>query len=131
MGYNHIQVAMRNTQWMYMGGYLHYIYIFLNGHYLAKTYCFLHSIGQLAMPNFFLSNICLQCYQQKNKEKTWGKLYVCRLTLDLPLPHYLITSLPPITWHSDITRQILKRTQCKQIFSVLYHIDCLSKYLLE
>ena len=57
---NHIQVAMRNTQWMFMGGYLHYIYVF---------YCFLPSIGQLAMPNF-LSNICLQYCQQKNKEKT-------------------------------------------------------------
>ena len=42
MGYSHIQVAMRNTQWMYMGGYLHYTYVFVCGHCLAKTYCFLH-----------------------------------------------------------------------------------------
>ena len=37
-----------------MGGYLHYIYVFVCGHCLAKTYCFLPSIGQLAMPNFFV-----------------------------------------------------------------------------
>ena len=59
---NHIQVAMRNTQWMFMGGYLHYIYVFLCGRCLSKTYPFLPSICQLAIPNFFLSNICLQCY---------------------------------------------------------------------
>ena len=69
---------------------------------------------------FFLSNICLQCYQQKNKEKTWRKLI--RLH---------IKTRPPITWLSDVTRQILKCTQGKQIFSILYHIGFLSKYLLE
>ena len=69
---------------------------------------------------FFLSNICLQCYQQKNKEKSWRKLI-----------RFHIKTRPPITWLSDVTRQILKCTQGKQIFSILYHIDCLSKYLLE
>ena len=35
-----------------MGGYLHYIYVFLCGYCLAKTYRFLPSIGQLAIPIF-------------------------------------------------------------------------------
>ena len=34
-----------------MGGYLNYIYVFVYGNCLAKTYCFLPSIGQLSMPN--------------------------------------------------------------------------------
>ena len=36
-----------------MGGYLHYIYVFVCGHCLANSY-YLTSIGQLAMPNFFV-----------------------------------------------------------------------------
>ena len=119
-GHSHIQLATRNVQWTFTGGYLNYMYVFVCGNCLAKTYCFLPSIGQLAMPNFFLSNICLQCYQQKNKEKTWRKLI--RLH---------IKTRPPITWLSDITRQILKCTQGKQIFSILYHINCPSKCLLK
>ena len=42
---------------MFMGGYLHYIYVFVGGQCMAKTYCFLPSIGQLAMPNFFVKYI--------------------------------------------------------------------------
>ena len=42
-----------------------------------------------------------------------------------------IKTIPPITWLGDITRQTLKCTQDKQIFSILYPIDYLSKYLLE
>ena len=51
---------------------------------------------------FFLSNICLQCYQQKNKEKTWRKL--TRLH---------IKTRPPITWLSDTVflTQIISRRQ--------------------
>ena len=49
-----------------MGGYLNYMRAFVCGNCLAKTYCFLPSIGQLTMPNLFLPNICLQWYQQKN-----------------------------------------------------------------
>ena len=45
--HSHIQVPTRNVQWTFMVGYLNYIYVF------AKTYCFLPSIGQLTMPNFF------------------------------------------------------------------------------
>ena len=51
---SHIQAVMRNTQWIFMCGYLHYIYVFVCGHCLAKTYRFLPSIGQLAIPNFFV-----------------------------------------------------------------------------
>ena len=51
-GCSHIQVARRNTQCMFMGGCLHYIHVFVCGYCLAKKYCFLPSIVQLAMPNF-------------------------------------------------------------------------------
>ena len=36
-----------------MGGYLNYMYAFMCGNCLAKTYCYLPSISQLAMPDFF------------------------------------------------------------------------------
>ena len=45
--------------------------------------------------------------------------------------HLHIKLRPPITWLSDIMRQILKCTQGKQIFSILYNINCESNYLLE
>ena len=64
--HSHIQFPTRNVQWTFMGGYLNYIYVFLCGNYLANIYCILPSISQLTMPNFFLPNICLQWYQQKN-----------------------------------------------------------------
>ena len=73
-----------------MGGYLPYIYVFVGGHCLAKTYCFLPSVGKLAMLNFLLSNVCLQWYQQKNKQKLEENLYICTLKLDLPLPGSVI-----------------------------------------
>ena len=56
-GHSHIQVATRNVQWTFMGGYLNYMYVFVCGNCLAKTYCFLPSIGQLTMPNFFFCQI--------------------------------------------------------------------------
>ena len=40
---------------LFMGGYLNYMYAFVCGNCLAKTYCFLPSIGQLTMPNFFFA----------------------------------------------------------------------------
>ena len=52
-GHSHIQDPTRNVQWTFMGGYLNYMYVFVCGNCLAKTYCFLPSIGQLTMPNFF------------------------------------------------------------------------------
>ena len=51
--HSRIQVPTRNVQSTFMGGYLNYIYIFVCGKCLAKTYCFLPSIGHLTMPNFF------------------------------------------------------------------------------
>ena len=87
---NHIQVAMRNTQWMFMGGYLHYIYVFVCGHCLAKTYCFLPSIGQLAMPNFFCQIYVCNVTNKRIKKKLEENLYVCTLKLDLPLPGSVI-----------------------------------------
>ena len=64
--HSHIQFLTRNVQLTFMGRYLNYMYIFACGNCLAKTYCFLPSIGQLRKPIFFLPNICLQWYQQKN-----------------------------------------------------------------
>ena len=51
-GHSYISVAKRNVQCSFMGGYLNYMYAFVCGNCLAKTYCFLPSIGQLTMPNF-------------------------------------------------------------------------------
>ena len=51
--HSHVQVPTRNVQWTFMGGYLNYMYVFVCGNCLAKTYCFLPSIGQLTMPNCF------------------------------------------------------------------------------
>ena len=51
--HSQIQVPMRNVQWTFMGGYLNYMRAFVCGNCLAKTCCFLPSIGQLTMPNFF------------------------------------------------------------------------------
>ena len=36
-----------------MGGYLNYMYVFVCDNSVAKAYCFLPSIGQLAVTNFF------------------------------------------------------------------------------
>ena len=45
--------------------------------------------------------------------------------------HLRIKAKCPSTWFIDIIRQTLKCTQGKQIFSILYHINCPSKCLLE
>ena len=55
--HSHIKVPKRNVQWTFIGRYLNYMYVFVCGNCLAKTYCFLPSIGQLTMPNFFLPNM--------------------------------------------------------------------------
>ena len=57
MDLSRIQVASKNVQWTFMGGYLNYMYVFVCGNCLAKTYCFLPSIGQLTMPSFFFCQI--------------------------------------------------------------------------
>ena len=50
---------------------------------------------------------------------------------NLNLRHLHIKTRPPITWFIDTMRQTLKCTQGKQIFSILYHINCPPKCLLE
>ena len=42
-----------------------------------------------------------------------------------------VKTRPPIAWFIDVMKQTLKCTQGKQIFSILYHINCPSKCLLE
>ena len=117
-GYRHIQVGTRNVRWTFMGGCLNYMYVFVCDNCLAKTLFFTFN-RSVSNAQSFLSNICLQCYQQKNIEKTWRK----------PIRLHIKTR-PPITWLSDIRRQILKCTQGKQIFSILYHFNCESKCLV-
>ena len=89
-GHSHIQVATRNAQWTFMGGYLNHMYVFVCGNCLAKTYCFLPSIGQLAMPNFFCQIYVCNVTNKRIKKKLEENLYVCTLKLDLPLPGSVI-----------------------------------------
>ena len=58
-----------------MGGYLHYIYVFVGGQYMAKTYCFLPSIGQLAMPNFFSAKYMFAMVPTKEYGKNLKKTF--------------------------------------------------------
>ena len=60
------------------------------GHCLPKTYCFLPSIGQLAMPNFFCEVYAYNVTNKRTKEKLEENLSVCTLKLDLPLPGSVI-----------------------------------------
>ena len=83
---SHIQAVMRNTQWIFMCGYLHYIYVFVCAHCLAKTYRFLPSIGQLSIPNFFCQMYVCNVTNKKIKKKLEENLNVCTLKLDFPLP---------------------------------------------
>ena len=53
-----------------MGGYLNYMYVFVCGNCLTKTYCFLPSIDQLAMPEFFSAKYMFAMVPTKNIEKT-------------------------------------------------------------
>ena len=85
-----IPLATRNVQWTFMGGYLNYMYVFVCGNCLAKTYCFLPSIGQLAMPNFFCQIYVCNVTNKRIKKKLEENLYVCTLKLDLPLPGSVI-----------------------------------------
>ena len=73
-----------------MGGYLHYIYVFVCDHYLAKIICFLPSIGQLAMPNFFCQTYVRNVTNKRIKKKLEENLYVFTLKINLPLPGSVI-----------------------------------------
>ena len=56
-----------------MGGYLNYKYVFVCGDCLAKTYCFLSSIGQLPMPKFFSAKYMLAMVSTKEYRKNLKK----------------------------------------------------------
>ena len=120
-GHSHIQVATRNVQWIFMGGYLNYMYVLVCGNCLAKTYCFFIFNRSVSNAQILFSEIYVcNGTNKKNIEKTQRKLIFIHIKLR-----------PRITWFSDVMRQILKCTQSKQIFSILYYINCESKCLLE
>ena len=56
----------------------------------GKTYCFLPSIGQLAMPNFFCQIYVCNVTNKRIKKKLEENLYVCTLKLDFPFPGSVI-----------------------------------------
>ena len=56
------------------------MYVFVCGNCLAKTYCFLPSIGQLAMPNFFCQIYVCNVTNKRIKKKFEENLYVCNVT---------------------------------------------------
>ena len=58
-----------------MGGYLNYMYIFVCGNRLAKTYCFLPSIVQLKMPKFFSAKYMFAMVPTKEYRKNLKKIY--------------------------------------------------------
>ena len=74
-GHSHIQVAMRNVQWTVMGGYLNYMYVFVCDICLAKSYCFLSLIGQLAMPKFFSAKYMFAMVPTKEYRKNLKKTF--------------------------------------------------------
>ena len=81
--YGHFQVAMKNTQWMFMGGYLQYMYVFVCGHSLALFFTFNRSVNNAQF--FCLIYVC-NVTNKRIKRKLEENLYVCTLKLDLPLP---------------------------------------------
>ena len=58
-----------------MGGYLKYMYVFVCGNSLAKTYCFLLSIGQLPMPKFFPAKYMFAMVPTKDYRKNLKKTF--------------------------------------------------------
>ena len=63
-----------------MGGYLNYMYVFVCGNCLAKKYCFLPSIGQLAMPIFFFDKYMFAIVPTKECRKKFKEnLYLYTL----------------------------------------------------
>ena len=58
-----------------MGGYLNYMYVFVCGNCLAKAYCFLLSMGQLAMPKFFSAKCMFAMLPAKEYRKNFKKTY--------------------------------------------------------
>ena len=72
---DHIQVAARNVQWTFMGGYLNYMYDFVCGNRLLKTYCFLPLICHLAMPKCFSGKYMFTVLPTKEYRKNLKKTY--------------------------------------------------------
>ena len=87
-----------------MGGYLNYMYDFVCGNCLAKTYCFLLSTGQLAMPKFFF------CQR-----------YVCNGTNKRKLLHLYIKLRPPITWLRYNEANTEMHTRQADLFNLISH----------
>ena len=58
-----------------MGGYLNYTYVFVCGNCLAKTYCFLLSIGQLAMLKCFSAKYMFAMVGTKEHRKNLKKSF--------------------------------------------------------
>ena len=59
-----------------MGGYLNYMDVFVCGNCLEKTYCFLPSIGQLAMPKFFSAKYMFAIVRTKEYKKNLKKTFI-------------------------------------------------------
>ena len=58
-----------------MGGDLNYMYVFVCAYCLAKIYCFLPSIGQLAMPKFFSAKYMFAMVPAKEYRKNVKKIF--------------------------------------------------------
>ena len=72
--------------------------------------------------SFYQIHVCNGNYKQRfTIRKKLKKTYIYTLKQDLSL----------FVWFINIMKETLKSTQDKQIFSILYHINCPSKYLLE
>ena len=56
-----------------MGGYSNYMYVFVCGNCLAKIYCFLPSIGQLAMLKLFSAKYMFAMVPTKEYRKNLKK----------------------------------------------------------
>ena len=95
-GHSHIQVPTRNVQWKFMGAYSNYMYVFVIDNCLAKTYCFLSSIGQLAMLKLFSAKYMFAIVPTKEYRKNLKK------TL-----HLHIKLRPPITqWYNEANTEM-------------------------
>ena len=58
-----------------MGWYLNYMYVFVCGNCLVKTYYFLTSIGQLAKSKFFSGKYMFAMVPTKEHRKNLKKTY--------------------------------------------------------
>ena len=94
-----------------MGGYLSYVYVFVCGNCLAKTYCFLHSIGQLAMPKFFSAKCMFVMAPTKEYRKNLKKNFT--FTHTIKDSHYLAQ------WYNDADTDM--HTRQADLFNLISH----------